>query len=356
MSGAFVPRRHEEYASTISRITQTAIDEVEGLGVADIHKMVGDITLRVATSVFFGEELGGKSRVAIAGERSLRMVLSPGVVVLPYDVPGLPYNRFLSSVCEFNEEMRGIVSRRAEDPHGRDLLSGLVRASASDSQLSLENIVGHASVLFAAGHETSSNAISWVLFFLSQHQEWQERLRAELEAVLRGSPPAVSDVERMELLDMTILESLRLMPPAPWNSRTTTRESNIGDFLIPARTEVVGSIYHSHRDRDAWDRADEFLPERWGDPSVPRAAFRPFGGGQRVCIGASFAMLEMKLVLAMMLQRLRLELVEGARVDPLVNITMTFRRGLPMRVRSPSDSAARGRPKGGILRLTRLPA
>jgi cytochrome P450 len=133
-----------------------------------------------------------------------------------------------------------------------------------------------------------------------------------------------------------IQESLRLFPPAPLNHRLAAGECELGGYRLPAGTEVISSIYHTHRLPEIYADPQQFRPERWQGFEPGPYAFSPFSAGPRACIGASFAMMEMKIVLAMLLQRFRFELVPGSRIDPAITITMAPKYGLPM-ILHPAD-------------------
>ena len=344
MAPAFVRRRIEPWAPTIVDVTRRMLEDWRDGDRVDIHSWMMELTLRVATHAFFGEEIGREGSVARTLEASLKTVLSPGVLLAPFDLPGLPYRRFLDNVVEFNREMRRIVARRREEgATGGDVLSALIQASeADDVGLTDSEVVGHASVIFAAGHETTSNALVWMVFFLAQHPEVAAAVTEEIQSVLRGGDPTPGDLKAMPLLERVVLESLRVMPPAPWNTRTTTCDTELLGHQLDAGTEVIASIHHTHRVPDVWPDAARFLPARWETAKPTTYEFNPFGGGARSCPGGSFAMMEMCLVLSVLLSRFRLESSPTDRIDPVVNITMSLRSGMPMRVRSQDGAWEKG--------------
>jgi cytochrome P450 len=188
--------------------------------------------------------------------------------------------------------------------------------------LSEDELIGHAGVIFAAGHETSSNALSWTLFLLAQHPRVMADLCDELTAKLRGGAPSFEDLADLPLLDHVVKESLRLFPPAPLNHRITARDSELGDYRIPSGTEILSSIYHTHRIPELYADPLRFRPERWTSLDPGPYAYNPFSAGPRMCIGATFAQFEIKIVLAILLQRFRLELVPNQRIDRYFGITL----------------------------------
>lgn len=310
----------------------------------DMREAMMEIALRIATRAFFGEEMSSDSALARAQEASLRALISPGVMTLPFDLPGLPYRRFLDDVVGATDEIRRIVAlRRQEGASGSDLLSKLIRAAASDEiGMSDAQVVGHAGVTFAAGHETTANALAWTLFFLAQHPEVAAAAVDEVSSVLRGADPTLADLGELPVLDRAIFESLRLMPPAPWTSREAVRSTELCGYEIERGTEVIVSIYHTHRDPDVWSDARRFEPRRFEACDPNPYEYNPFGGGPRTCIGRRFALTEMRVVLAMLLERFRFEPCPRTPIDPSVSITTSLRHGLPMTLRKPDQDWERG--------------
>jgi len=292
-------------------------------------------------------------------QRWLMTMVSPAMM-LRRDLPGLPYWRFLNLAREIDQETVTIVrDKRARGASGdTDMLSTLIAARDEDgSALDEDDLIGHTGVIFAAGHETSTNALAWTFLLLSQHPRVASDLSDELDAVLRGAPPSVDDLARLPLLDAVVKESMRVLPPVPMHPRIVAQDSELSGHHLPAGSELFLSIFHMHHDPDVFSNPDAFDPRRWETVKPSVYEYNPFSAGPRMCIGASFATMEIKMVLATLLQRFRLEMPDGARVDPRVAITMAPKGGLRMRVRSRTD---RARPAGGVRgrvrKLVDLPA
>jgi cytochrome P450 len=154
----------------------------------------------------------------------------------------------------------------------------------------------------------------------------------ELDAVLHGDAPSVEQLASLPLLERVVKESLRILPPVPLNHRITAVETELGGYTIPRGTEVISSIYHTHRMPELYERPSHFLPERWEQLEPGPYGYNPFSAGPRMCIGAAFALMEIKIVLAILLQRFRFELVAGTRIDRFFSITMSPSPRLTMRV------------------------
>jgi len=189
--------------------------------------------------------------------------------------------------------------------------------------------------LFLAGHETTANALSWTWLQLGQHPEVEEKLSEELRRVLAGRAPTAADLPRLTYTDMVLREAMRLYPPVWVIGRRALAPFCMGEYELPAETNVLMSQLITHRDARYFPEPERFDPDRWrpSDPryvSLPRFAYFPFGGGPRVCVGAGFAMMEAVLLLATIAQRFRLTLVPGQNVKYLPSVTLRPKSGIRM--------------------------
>jgi cytochrome P450 len=228
---------------------------------------------------------------------------------------------------------RMIARRRSTGVTGEDVLSLLIRAQEDGAGMSDAQVRDEAMTLFLAGHETTSNALSWTWYLLSQHADVEAKLHAELDEVLGGRPPTVADVQRLRLTEMVLTESMRLLPPAWAIGRRALVDHDAGSYVVPAGSVVIVSPYLVHRDPRWYEHPEAFVPERWRDEdraSRPRNAYLPFGAGPRMCVGEHFARLEGVLVLATIAQRWRLDLVPGHRVELQPVVTLRPKHGMAM--------------------------
>jgi cytochrome P450 len=182
---------------------------------------------------------------------------------------------------------------------------------------------------------------------LAQHPRVLGDLCDELSGKLHGEPPNFEDLPDLPLLDYVVKESLRLFPPAPLNHRITARDSELGDYRIPAGSEVLSSIYHTHRVPDLYSEPLRFWPERWATLDPGPYAYNPFSAGPRMCIGATFALFEIKVVLSLLLQRFRLELVPNQRIDRYFGITLAPTPRVLMKIQRTDRAFARRAPVHG---------
>ncbi len=358
---AFHKTRIDGYRDDMVRITEDIVDRYRPGHTRNVHADMTEITLRVATKTLFGGDEGERGiSLARMMQQWLTTVVSPGMILPRIDLPGMPYARFLNLSRAIDDATVAILrdKRARADTGGTDMLSTLIAARDEDgSALDEDELVGHTGVIFAAGHETSTNALAWTLLLLSQHPHVARDLDDEPDAVLRGSPPTVDDLTRLPLLDAIVKESMRVLPPVPSHPRVVAEDTELMGHHLPAGRELFLSIFHMHRDPAVFPEPDAFDPRRWETIKPTVYEYNPFSAGPRMCIGASFANMEIKIVLATLLQRFRLEMPEGARVDPRVAITMAPKGGLSMRVRRRSDRVRdAGGVRGKIRELVRLPS
>jgi cytochrome P450 len=349
------------YVADMLAITDEELRAWRPGSVRDVRSDMAFLTLRIAARTLFGEAVTDRSERGIGGliQRAFAMLLRPSLLLLPFDLPGLPYREFLDVVCATDDAIRRMIAaKRARGDEG-DLLSALIRERDEDgSALSEEDLIGHASAMFVAGQETTSSALTWTLLLLSQHPGVAADLVDELDGVLRGAPPSTEDLGRLPMLEAVLKESMRVLPAVAINTRVVARPTELRGHPLPVGTNVAMSIYHTHRVPEVFPRPQAFDPRRWESARPTPYEYCPFSTGPRTCVGAQFAMAQLKVVLATLLQRFRVEFVPGTRVDRTLSITMSVKGALPMRIQ-PRDGRFRDGAhglRGDVREMVDLPA
>jgi cytochrome P450 len=175
---------------------------------------------------------------------------------------------------------------------------------------------------------------------LAQHPEAAETLHAEIDQVLQGTPPTLTDLPRLPYTEMVVKETLRLYPPAWMILREAIEDVTLGGYRINKRDILMIAPYAVQRDPRFYDEPDCFRPERFApdesqrplEKRLPKFTSFPFGGGPRICLGNGFAMLEMQLVIATIAQRYRLDLLSNQPIQPAAQLTLSFADSVPMKV------------------------
>ena len=239
----------------------------------------------------------------------------------------------LHAVRSLNRIVYRVISEMRHAPEDAGMVSMLLLARDKETGEGMDDNQARAEVmsLFMAGRESTSNALSWAWYLLAKNPHVERKLKAELDTVLGGRRPALTDLPRLSYTKMVIEESLRLYPPAYKFTRQVIEDDEIGGHRIPAGSLVILSPWVTHRWSHLWENPDVFDPERFSperSEGRPRFAYYPFGAGPRACIGSEFAMLQAQLVVATVAQRYRLSLIDGQEVEPRPALTLQPRKGL----------------------------
>ena len=231
-----------------------------------------------------------------------------------------------------------IARRRSQGAAGDDLLSMLLalRDDESGQPLSEREVFDQCMVSFQAGHETTATALLWWSRLMAEHPAAADRAVAELQQVLAGRDPVADDLPALPWLTATLKEAMRLYPPvAGLMTRRATRDIVLDGRTLARGTMIRVTPYVLQRDPRWFEAPEAFRPERFmpGAPELPRGAQLPFGTGPRVCLGQHFAMLEMTVLAALLLQRFALVLpADAPPADPVLNVTLRPRHGLRLQL------------------------
>jgi cytochrome P450 len=256
---------------------------------------------------------------------------------LPAWVPTRTALRARPALAIFRSIVDRIVAQRLADParEATDLLDRLMRSPVPPTGKVMTPVAVADNVLtfLAAGHETTGNALAWVLYLLALFPDSEARVTDELLSVLGDRPSSVDGLDKLVFTRAVVNEALRLYPPAPFMGREALGSDDLAGRRIAKGTQVVISPWIVHRHRRLWDDPDDFRPERFMPPNdreIPRGAFIPFGLGPRICIGRGFAIQEILVVLATILPAFRFRLLEPRSVEPQARITLRPAGGMPM--------------------------
>ncbi|MGE3979136.1 MAG: cytochrome P450 [Nitrospira sp.] len=244
-------------------------------------------------------------------------------------------NREFRSVMQFMDGLiYGLLAERRQSgvQHG-DLLDLLLRARDEETGagLSDQELRDEALTIFAAGHETTANALAWTWYLLATHPEAKARFHEEVDRVLQGRTPHADDLQHLPYTRAIFDESLRLYPPAPAVQRKAATNVTVGGLPLPTGALVLVGTHNLHRHPAFWTNPDQFLPERWlnGERPAARYAYLPFGAGPRACVGIHFASVEGPLLLALIGRRYDPQLAQET-VEPELMVTLRPKGGIRM--------------------------
>ena len=326
--------------------------------VVDVYHWARELAMRIAMRALLGLDPDDGGGAAYHFERALGYY-GTGPFARSARGPGTAWRRMQASKRELDALMYREITRRRREGTGeaRDILGMLLAARDEDgSALSDDEVRHQAMTLMFAGHDTSTSTISFMLYELARHPHVLARLYAEQDRELGGALPTAEQVMRgLPELDMALDETLRLYPPAWIGPRRAVEDFEFEGQRVPGGTYVAYSSWASHRLPEVFPEPEAFLPERFAPEAraqLPKGAYVPFGGGSRTCIGMRFGQMEIKVVMSMLLQRFRLELLPGRTMrirqmptlSPRDGLGMTVReRGAPSAVTEPGPRPARAR-------------
>jgi cytochrome P450 len=337
---AFHRDRIASYASVMTALADRVRSGWREGATIDAAQDMMRLTLAIAGKTLFGADVESQARDV--GRAMTDVLESFWLQMLPMPqllekmpIPAL--RRARAARAHLDDLIYGMIAERRTAPDSRhDLLSMLLDARDDDSGrggLSDRQVRDEAMTIFIAGHETTANALSWTWYLLSGAPDVEAGLHEEVDRVLGGRLPTVADIRSLPLVEKIVTEAIRLYPPAWIIGRRALEDYPIDAYVIPARSIVVVSPYLLHRDGRYFPEPDTFRPERWTEAfktALPPFAYFPFGGGVRRCIGESFALMELVLVVSTIAQRWRLRLVPGHPVAPRAVVTLRTKYGLKM--------------------------
>ena len=304
----------------------------------DLMEQMSRVTLRVVGQALFGVDLIGEaagvgramlSALQFVSEEAFSLFQSWLIVPTPRNL------RFRRARAALDRVVFDIIDRRRSAGGGDDLLAMLMAARDEETGegMSARQLRDEIMTLMLAGHETTAVTLAWACLLLAQHPEVGDSVRCEVAKVLGGRAPELADLPRLELTRRVIDETLRLYPPVAVISRETYAADEIDGYAIPAKSGVMLSPYVTHRHPAFWDDPERFDPERFTPEQVaarPRFAYFPFSGGPRLCIGNEFALMEAQILLAMIMQRYRVEVAPGHTVQHEIRVTLRPRQPMLM--------------------------
>jgi cytochrome P450 len=352
---AFSTKRFDRYAQVTVDGTQRMLERWTDETSFDMVDQMTRLTLDIIAKTLFGVELGEEAialgeAVRTFSQSFVRDVANP--FRLPDWVPTARNRRKRQAIQTVDDLVCGIIrDRRASGEDHGDLLSMLLLAvdeegdgrGMTDAQARDEAVT-----LFNAGHDSTAASLAWIWYLVAKHADVQDKLVEEIDRVLAGRPGTYAEVPQLPYAEMVVKESLRLYPPT-WIliPREVVDPIDLAGYTVPRGSWIYTSPWVTHRDPRFFDDPERFDPQRFGPgrvEQIPQYAYFPFGGGPRVCIGNTFATMEMILIVASVLQKFRVRLAaDQGDVEPEPLIAIRPKGGLRVSLERRTEPAYAGR-------------
>jgi cytochrome P450 len=334
MQPAFHMKRLALLVEGMANETQISIDrwaETAHAGqLVNMAEQTTELAMRVVTRALFSSGLVADEK-RLAG--AITVVLDE--IAFRFDMPFYPplsvptprNRRTRAAQQTINELVYQLISRRRTEPGMKDDLMAMLMEARDDDDgtgMNDQQLRDEVLVMFAAGHETTANAMAWTFFEIARNPEIMAKLRAEVDEVLCGRAPTAGDLPKLVYTRMVVEEALRLYPPVFITNRQAVQEDEVCGYRIPAGSLISLSPYSVQRDPQYWDDPETFDPDHFRPENThkrPRFAYFPFGGGPRQCIGKDFALFEAVVVLAMTVQRFDWQLTPDSGVRGRLSVT-----------------------------------
>ena len=334
---AFLKIRVQSYAQIMAELTDQMLDSWFPGKSVQIDYEFEALTSKIALKTLFDlEDFGDRQRFSGTLKLAFELmnVRLRRIFKLPLWVPTPANLRLQGAVGELDRTVEGfIASGRSRRDIGDDLLSRLLVAQHEDgTRMSDLQLRDEAMTLYLAGHETTALTLAWSWYLLSQNPNVENELVSEWQHVLAGATSTADQLHRLPYTAAVIAESMRLYPPVYVIGREATDDLELGGYRVKRGYTVLMSQWVSHRDPRYFPEPEEFRPERWENglaKRIPKFAYYPFGGGQRLCVGSSFALMEAAIILAAVGQRYRFTLDPDAVIGIKPQITLLPANGIP---------------------------
>lgn len=332
---------HDVMLSCVQSLLYEWEDKPEG-EVIDIAAEMTRLTLKIVSSALFSvdisdetDSLGQAFRTALA--YVYYRMNTP--LALPVWIPTPQNLKFRQAKQTIDSVVLEIIRSHRQDPTNKyDLLSMLLAAQDEDTGegMSDRQLQNEVITLINAGHETTATALAWTWYLLGTHPDVMAKMQDEVKTVLNGSSPTVEKLPQLQYSRQVFEESLRLCPPGLGQPRVALEDDELQGYFIPKGSIFNIAHYFIFRHPEFWENPDQFDPDRFLPEKVnqrPKFAYFPFGGGQHICIGKSFALMESTIILAAIAQRFHIELVPHQPIEIDPRFTLRPKYGVKVTVR-----------------------
>ena len=312
---------------SIDSAIKTELNKIEINKPIDIFPVFNDLAFQTVVKSLFSSAVGEKDikRLQFITEAAQKMLVKE--LRQPYLNRWFLRKRNIQKHIGLTQEARVILReivahRKLSGTRENDLLDMLLDARYEDgTAMEAEQLIDEILILFTAGHETTSNSLTFTAQLLARHPDIQARATVEIQNARKNKLGIFETIQACPYIKMIIEESMRLYPPAYFIDRVNIEEDVFNGLIIPKGTSLLFSMYEIHRHRDFWDEPEIFNPERFEDPKRYSSAYFPFGAGPRMCIGNNFAMYEMILAIGELVDRFEISApATPIKIKPLITL------------------------------------
>ncbi len=327
------PAFHKEKIQNLVGIINTAIrEQVESItpnGFVELYPIMNELAFEVvAKSLFnFSAEKNALKRLQFIIEKLQLFIVKE--LRLPYKKLWYALNGEIRYHMKLVKESRSIINtiieqRQSSNEEHDDLLDMLLAAQYEDgTRMTNDQLIDEILILFVAGHETTANALTFVLKLLAQNKDALTKAVTEINEAEAKNLTPLKELSQLDYTKCCIEESLRLYPPAWITDRVNMQDDLIDRYHLKKGTIIGASIYEIHRNENYWDSPELFKPSRFFEKNRKKILpyYMPFGAGPRLCIGNNFAMYEMILTVSAILKKFQIETDNAPiKVNPLITL------------------------------------
>jgi cytochrome P450 len=345
MAPVFTPRHIFGFAKPMLERTTEFAARYESGGTVDVARDMTTLTYDILAETLFSGEIAAPPGTfeaqidrlfeTMGRVDPLDLLRAPDWLPRITRIRGKKTMAYFRGIVADTIEMRVDRLKRDPDNTPEDFLTLLLKAEGPDG-LTRGEVEDNIITFIGAGHETTARALGWTIYCLAESPWEREKIEQEIDAVLAREPDPVKWLDAMPLTRAAFEEAMRLYPPAPSINRQPIVTDTYKDLTLVEGATVLVMPWTVHRHRKLWDRPDAYMPSRFHPENrdrIDRFQYLPFGAGPRICIGASFAMQEAVIALAVLMSRFRFDTVAETNPWPVQKLTTQPEGGLPMQVR-----------------------
>jgi cytochrome P450 len=337
MMPAFHKKRIQEYATVMTEYTSDMLDSWTAGEKRDVCADMNTLTLAIVGKTLFDADVRGADAETVG-----RAMLTINHVLVEHVQMPIPFPRWwpsrknrrkVKAVDAIDAIVRRTIRERQASGEDRGDLLSMMLLSRDEDGLGMNEtqLRDEAMTIFFAGHETTAHTLTWAWYLLAKHPEVSATVQAELDRVLQGRTAGIDDLKQLPYLEQVVKEAMRLIPAVYVFMREPVEDVVVGGYTLKKGWYILISPYVLHRNERFGDPL-AFRPERWTkemEKGLHKGAYVPFSAGARVCLGKVFAIMELKLILATMLQRVTPRIPEGHEPVMLQQLSLNPKDGLP---------------------------